>query len=303
MNVRESEVVANGLRHHVVEWPADGPTVLLAHGFLDLAWSWRWVAEILQGHGLRCVAWDWRGHGETEHIGAGGYYHFPDYVLDLEELLPQLVREDERAHLVGHSMGGTVATMFAGLRSHRLTSLSLVEGLGPPAMGFDQTPFRFDAWLGGVRKQRERTKPASVMSVEDALRRMRVQNPKLDDDKGRFLAEKATAAVDGDPAKRRFRFDRLHRTTSPMPFRLEVFETFLTRISVPTLVVGASAGFRLADEAERAGRIPDARTVEIAECGHMIHWEKPEQLAEHLRAHVAGASSGGDLLDGGGKRG
>ena len=84
MSPRERFVPANGLRHHVVEWgEPDAPTVLLAHGFLDLAWSFRDVAQRLAERGFRCVAWDWRGHGESEHIGAGGYYHFADYVLDL----------------------------------------------------------------------------------------------------------------------------------------------------------------------------------------------------------------------------
>ncbi len=188
--------------------------IVLVNGFLDRAWSWGWVAEILQGEGIRCVAWDWRGHGETERVGAGGYYHFPDYVRDLDELLPQLRHEDAAPHLVGHSMGGTVATMFAGLRSDRLRSLVLVEGLGPPAHAFDQTPHQFTAWLDGVAKQRARTKPKTPMSLDQAVGRMRVQNPALTDEQGRFLADKSTR-VEGEG--RVWRFDPLHRTTSPMP--------------------------------------------------------------------------------------
>ena len=65
MSVRERVVRANGLAHHVLSWEAEGPTVLLAHGFLDLGWSWRWVAERLQAAGYRCVAWDWRGHPQA----------------------------------------------------------------------------------------------------------------------------------------------------------------------------------------------------------------------------------------------
>ncbi len=283
MKVVERHLVANGLRHHVVEWPAIGPTVLLGHGFLDLAWSWRWVAEILQTQGIRCVAWDWRGHGETEHVGAGGYYHFPDYVLDLDELLPQLRHEDAAPHLVGHSMGGTVATMFAGLRSDRLRSLVLVEGLGPPSHAFDQTPHRFTAWLDGVAKQRARTKPKTPMSLDQAVGRMRVQNPALTDEQGRFLADKSTRA---EGEGRVWRFDPLHRTTSPMPFREEVFATFLDRIAVPTLIVGADKGFRLADEPARYGRIAQHEVAEIEGSGHMVHWEKPAVLAAHIAAFV-----------------
>ncbi|HJL04825.1 MAG TPA: alpha/beta hydrolase [Polyangiaceae bacterium LLY-WYZ-15_(1-7)] len=281
MSVRERVVRANGLAHHVLSWEAEGPTVLLAHGFLDLGWSWRWVAERLQAAGYRCVAWDWRGHGETEHVGAGGYYHFPDYVLDLDELLPQLRLMDEPVHLIGHSMGGTVSTMFAGLRSDRLASLTLVEGLGPPAWELEKAPTKFEAWLSSVAKVRGRRRPPRPLSLDECLRRMRMQNPQLDEEKGRFLAEKATRPAEGEEGEGRlWRFDRLHRTTSPMPFRVEIFGAFLERIAVPTLVVLGEKGFRLPDEAERYGRLADHEVVEIAGAGHMLHWEKPDELAD-----------------------
>lgn len=286
MSVAERVVEANGLRHHVIVWEADGPTVLLAHGFLDLAWSWREVAARLQSMGHRCVAWDWRGHGETEHVGPGGYYHFPDYVLDLEELLPSLRRGDEPVHLVGHSMGGTASTMFAGLRSDRLRSLTLVEGLGPPAGSFEATPEKFGAWLGSVARIRRRSGPRP-MTIAQAVARMRLRNPELPEELGRFLAEKNTRPVAGG---RVWRFDPLHRTTSPMPFRREIFDAFLQRVAVPTLVVMGERGFRLPDEQERFAQLRDGRFVEIPDVGHMVHWLKPAALAAHVAELVASVS-------------
>jgi len=279
MSVLEHTVVAGGLRHHVLEWPADGETVLLGHGFLDLGWSWKAVAERLQAAGYRCVAWDWRGFGETEHVGRGGYYHFPDYVRDLEDLVRWAAPEG-RVHLVGHSMGGTVATMYAGVRSDRLLTLTLVEGLGPPSFGFDRTPEKFRAWLRSLEKQQAR-EPRSF-TLRHALSRMRMQNPELPEELGLFLAEKSTAPNPTEelPEGRSWRFDRLHRTTSPMPFRVEVFAAFLKAIEVPTLVVGGEKGFRLSDEAERVAHLRDARLREIPEVGHMIHWLAPDALAD-----------------------
>src|SRR5262245_2914075 len=128
----ESFVGANGLSHHVLEWNAGGSqTVVCCHGFLDLAWSWHWVAQHLAEAGLRVVAFDWRGHGETEHVGRGGYYHFADYALDLHELWPKLAPDG--AHLAGHSMGGTATAYFAGVRPKGLRTLTSIEGIGPPA--------------------------------------------------------------------------------------------------------------------------------------------------------------------------
>ena len=272
---------ANGLKHHALIWEGDGPTILLAHGYLDIAWSWKAVAEQLSAAGYRVVAWDWRGHGESEHIGKGGYYHFPDYALDLEVLLPQLRRADETVHLVGHSMGGTAVTLFAGARSQTLRSLTLVEGLGPPPHSYQRTPAKFRAWFETVGKYR--TTSARPMSLQECVQRMRLQNPELSDELGLFLAEKATKPVDGGRA---WRFDPLHRSTAPMPFRIEVFGAFLERIKVPTLVVAGERGFRLPDEQERANRIPNHQFVEIPNCGHMVHWFEPKALGTAIARHV-----------------
>ncbi|MCB9620135.1 MAG: alpha/beta hydrolase [Sandaracinus sp.] len=275
MQVAEQTLHANGLAHHVVTWTPELPkaTLLLAHGFLDLAWSWKPVAERLASEGYRCVAWDWRGHGETEHVGAGGYYHFPDYVLDLAELFPQVA--EGTTHLLGHSMGGTVSTMFAALRGEALSSLTLVEGIGPPPWPFERTAEKFEAWLDGMAKLRAKEE-RPMADLDAAVSRMRVQNPRLDDEFGRFLADKSTRPTEGGLV---WRFDRRHRTTSPMPFRTELFSEFLRRVPVPVLYVAGEKGFRLPDEDARLALVPTSvKTHEIAGAGHMLHREEPEAL-------------------------
>lgn len=284
MTVAETAIEANGLAHHVLTWtPPSAPRgdFVLCHGFLDLAWSWKGVAERLVSHGYRVFAFDWRGHGETEHVGAGGYYHFPDYVLDLDLLLPKLT--DAQVHLVGHSMGGTACGMYAGVRPERLRTLTLIEGLGPPESAADDTPDRVLMFLESTARRRRRP-PSAVADLDAAVARMRVQNPRLPDDLGHFLAEKGTRRLaDG---QRVFTFDPLHQTRSPAPFRKDAFMAFLRRITAPTLVVGATDGFRLGDEAERAAAIAEHRVVELGPVSHMIHWLAPVALADALHAHV-----------------
>lgn len=283
----ETRLVSNGLTHQVLTWlPARDATstFVLCHGFLDLAWSWAPVARRLTAAGHRVIAFSWRGHGETDRVGPGGYYHFPDYVMDLEGLLPQLA--DEPVHLVGHSMGGTVCCYFAGMRSGLLRTLTAIEGIGPldtpPAAAVD----KFEAWFRTVGRIQSR--PAKTMAdLDEALRRLRVNNPALDEDFGRFLVAKATCPAEGGGLT--WRFDPMHRSTSPLPFRLDVFEHFLERITVPTLVVGADKGLRLPDEATRVARIADAQVLELKGIGHMIHQLAPLELAEGLLAHSSRA--------------
>ena len=90
MQTRTIEL-STGLRYAVREWgaPQPGkPTVVLVHGFLDSSATWIAVArEGLAEAGLHLVAPDMRGHGDSERVGAGGYYHFADYLADLDGLI------------------------------------------------------------------------------------------------------------------------------------------------------------------------------------------------------------------------
>jgi pimeloyl-ACP methyl ester carboxylesterase len=276
----ESFVRANGLSHHTLTWdgraPGDTrPTVLLLHGWLDLAWSFASLGESLAPAGRRAVAIDLRGHGETQWASPGSYYHFPDYVLDVDSLLPQLAPEEPQLDLFAHSMGGTVAMLFSGARPQRVRRLVLAEGLGPPDMSPEILVDRTVSFLDGVARTRQ-TPPRPIASLADALTRMRAQNPELPETLGLFLAEKNTVVT---PAGRMWRFDPLHRTRSPSVFRLDQLRPFLARITAPVLAVAGERGFRLPDEAERLALLRDARLAEIAGAGHMMHWTHPAELA------------------------
>ncbi len=277
----EEMLSANGLRHHVIRWGQRPVDVVLCHGFLDIAWSFDALARELVEAGYGVAAFDWRGHGQTDWIGAGGYYHFPDYVLDLDELLPQL--SDQPVHLVGHSMGGSACVMYAAARPENLSSLALIEGIGPPEMEPRDPATRLRAWLDGVAKVRSKR----ALPMEDeriALKRMRAQNPELSDELGLFLASKSTKKVDGGLE---WTFDPLHKTWSPRPFEASMFEKLLEAIPTPTLVVAGERGFRLQDEQHRIGKIRQHCFVEIADVGHMIHWFEPQMLAAELTGFFA----------------
>jgi pimeloyl-ACP methyl ester carboxylesterase len=273
---------ANGLTHHVLCWNDDADTtVVLLHGFLDQAWSFHGLAQPLAAAGLRVVALDWRGHGETDHVGAGGYYHFPDYVLDLHELMPYLASGP--VHLLGHSMGGTVAALYAATHPHVARTLTLVEGLGPPDYA-GTAPEKLSAWLDSMDRFRKKG-PRPMEDLADAVKRLRAQSSELPTALAYFLAEKGTKpALDGDGLV--WRFDPLHRTTSPAAFSAETFREFLVRIAAPTLVVTGSRGFRTVDHQARVLASKDAREVVVEEVGHMIHWMAPEPLARLVIEHV-----------------
>jgi pimeloyl-ACP methyl ester carboxylesterase len=275
-------VDANGLRHHVVEHPGAGRgDVVLLHGYLDLARSFEEVIVALGDAGYRVIAPDFRGHGDTSAAPPGAYYHAMDYVADLDALLDALALE--RAHLVAHSMGGAVATRYAGARPARVASLALIEGVGPPAMPADVTPDRTALWLDGVKRARSRS-PRAMRSLDEVVARMRVSHPSVPLETLRRMAERAVR--DGGDGALVFRFDPLHMTTSPMRYDAEAFEAFIPRIACPVLMVDGGSLAQYPGLAERAATYPRARFVAVPDAGHMIHWTAPDALAAALIAFL-----------------
>ena len=280
-------VPCNGVELRVHEWaPAGAPlaVAILLHGFQDQGRSFDAVAPALAEAGLRVVAPDLRGFGDSARAPAGAYYHFPDYVFDLAELADR-VSPGAPIFLVGHSMGGTIASLFAGAFPERVALLALLEGLGPPSMPDEVSPDRFRSWVTGVRDARARGE--RTMSLDEAVRRLGANHPRVDPDVVRLRAEQLTRPAPGDLERRVWSFDPLHRTTSPFGFSAERWKAHARRITAPTLVVGGGPeGFHPDDEAERVAAIAGAKVVELPGAGHMMHWTRPRELAALLVGHL-----------------
>lgn len=259
-----------------------GLTVLMLHGFLDSGATWDLVAEPLARAGHDVFVPDLRGYGDSGHVGSGGYYHFPDYVGDVAALVDQI--NAPRLALVGHSMGGTIATLYAGTMPDRLEKLALLEGLGAPDAGPGAALTRMRAWLGDMRKLETWQQPLS--SFEEAverLARMHSSIPRENIEKRARQLLRTNAA-----GELRWAYDPMHRTTSPTPFSLESFKGFLRSITVPTLFVsGGSIGWRLPDEKERLACIKNVRHIDLEDAGHMMHWKVPEAVADCLLGFLA----------------
>lgn len=271
-------VVANGLRHHVLEWDGGGRTTILClHGFLDLGFAFHRVAPALAAAGYHVIAPDLRGHGETERVGPGGYYHFMDYVLDVSDLADALGRD--RLALAGHSMGGSIACYFGGAFPSRVWRVAALEGIRVPETPAEAFPGRVAEWVAGVQRAR-RTSPRVYATAADAARRLRQFDPLCPEEEALAIAEHGTREV---PGGRAFRHDPLHLTRAPYPFRLEVALAMWSAISCPVLLVDGAQSDRLPpDYARRLAAFRDVRRVVLEGVGHMMMRHEPDAVGRVL---------------------
>jgi len=250
---------------------------------MDLAYGWRRVAERL-AEKAHVVAVDLRGHGDTAWIGTGGYYHFMDYVADLDDMIRQLARQ--RVILVGHSMGGSVSGYWAGTRPERLTALALIEGLGPPDMAGLDGPTRTAMWIEAWAAARGKGKV--MASLDEAVARLRKHDDRLDEELARELAEHGTRPVEGGFV---FKHDPLHMTMGPYAYRLESAIKYWQRVSCPVLIVDgeqSKMNLPLPERAARRAHFASHRHVVVPEAGHAVPRHQPAVTAELLLSLLPG---------------
>ena len=274
--------LATGLRYHVREWgDADDAdqTVILVHGFLDSSATWCPIADAGLAAGRHLVAPDMRGHGDSDRIGAGGYYYFADYLADLDALLECF--PDRRIALVGHSMGGSVCAYFTGTYPQRVEKLALLEGMGPPESS-KSAPARIANWIAAWRKIREST-ARTYADLAEAAARLRKHDPLLPEELALELAAVGTKKL--QDGRLIFKHDRLHATMGPYPFRFEVAAEFWSSIECPVLALeGGESIFRqLGAEAERRyAHIANVRREVVPGAAHMMQRHQPEAIAALL---------------------
>jgi len=270
-----------GLRYHVRRWGRPGARKLvLLHGWMDVSASFQFLMDALRGE-WDVYAPDWRGYGMTEW-GKSDCYWFPDYLADLDFLLDVIERE-KPVNLVGHSLGGNVAALYAGVRPQRIAKLVNLEGFGLPPTRPEQAAKRYSRWLDELH---ERPGLRPYRDFGELAKKLQSNNPRLTDERALFLArhwgkeEGGQVVLRGDPA---------HKIVNPLLYRYEEVHAVWQQVTAPVLWIEATESDTLkrmnldpAHLAERRAAFRTLRLVRMEQAGHMLHHDQPEVLAAHL---------------------
>jgi pimeloyl-ACP methyl ester carboxylesterase len=261
----------------------------MVHGWMDVGASFQFVVDAM-AHERCVIAPDWRGFGRSDAPGADSYW-FPDYLGDLDALLDALA-PGRAVDLAGHSMGGNVVMIYAGVRPERVRRLVNLEGFGLPESRPQSAPKRYRQWLDELKAPMQLRVYPGLQAVADRLAK---NNPLLTSDKAAWLAQHWSQRRDdgqwhilGDPA---------HKRVNPTLYRKDEVLECWQRIAAPVLWVEGDRTdvtkwwgdrYPRADFEARLALIPDLQREVLSPCGHMLHHDQPEALARLLERFLAG---------------
>lgn len=258
---------------------ARGPKVLALHGWLDNAASFEPLLPSLADCDV--VALDLPGHGASAHREAGYDYVYIDWLHDVLDALDALGWA--RPHLLGHSMGATIASTLAAAAPERVDRLALIEGLGPLGGSAESAGTRLREAVAARRALAARRNEAPRVIADFATAvAARLQATPMREADARLIVERNLCAVDGGWV---WRSDPRLRLPSSTRLPEPAIRAILAAIEAPTLLIAASPAppyFTPAMRAERAACVRDLR-IETIEGGHHLHMERAERVGPLLR--------------------
>ena len=278
--------ISQRLRLNYVDWGnPDAPPLLLVHGGRDHARSWDWVAEELR-HDWPIIAPDLRGHGDSAW-SPDGNYELSAFVYDLAQLIHQLNLAP--VSIIAHSMGGNIATRYAGLYPENVRKMVNIEGLGPSpkvlaerdAIGIQK---RFRAWREDKRNAAGRT-PKRYPNIEAAYERMKAENSYLTDEQARHLTVHGISR--NEDGSWSWKFDNYLNIWAIFDMPREDLLAIWQSITCPMLMMYGADSW--ASNPEKDGRIahfPTAKVVEYENAGHWLHHDQFDRFMADVKAFL-----------------
>lgn len=260
-------------------WRQEGaPRVLCLHGWLDNAASFIPLAGLLDR--LDLVALDLPGHGHSEHRHYSTRYHFIDYLFNVDAALDSLGWED--CHLVGHSLGAAISSVYAAGAPERVRSLVLLDSMGPISVTAEGTADRLRRSL--VKNRLGASKSRHFKSIDDMVKARRLVTG-LSEHAARLICERAARQVEDHFE---WRSDPALNWVSSLVMTDEQALDLIRHVESPVLT------FTVTEESPWSSRAKlEARRQALAhgkhvslEGHHHFHMDDPGVIAETIREFI-----------------
>ena len=276
------------LRLHYVDWGnPEAPPLLLVHGGRDHCRNWDWVARRLRKD-WHVIAPDLRGHGDSEWSKSANYGGAA-YIYDLAQLIHQLKLSP--VTIIGHSLGGTITTRYAGVFPENVKQLVAIEGLGrsPKSMAevaAKPLATRMREWVEEQRTAAGR-EPRRYKSIEEAFARMQEQNKHLSTEQARHLTQHGVNQNEDGTFS--WKFDNFVRVWLPYDMAQPDVETLWRNIACPSLLIYGKESWASDPRQDgRAQHFKNATVVTVEGAGHWVQHDKLETFLGLVEPFIRG---------------
>lgn len=277
------QVDIRGLNHTIHTWgKPTNPSLFLLHGWMDNGQTFQFLADSLADNWY-LISPDLRGFGTTAQTPYG--YWFPDYLADFEALL-NIYAPKQTARIVGHSMGGNIACLYAGIRPNRISHLVSLESVGLPNAEPSLAPERYADWLN----QWQTVARFSEHTIDQLTSRVLSLGPHMSHSQARFIAETwSTPAIED---KRTLLSDPRHKYLNPTLYRREEARSCWRQIEAKAmLITGSESNISCSPELQNCQRdfkecIPPLIEKRIPDADHMVHWDQPKRVADSIESFL-----------------
>ena len=245
------------------------PRMLCLHGWLDNANSFAPMMPYLPAFDL--VAIDLPGHGYSDALPQG--YSLHEFSYQLTRVIEALGWSE--CHLVGHSLGGSIASMLAVANPEVVQSLTMIDSSGPLSEEADQLPERMRRALKD-RLHPQRFESRHFSDKDEAVK-ARLKAAKMHPSSARLIIDRQLLATD---TGFQWRFDPRWRHASSQYQTQEQVHALLGAVACKTLTIMADKGFLLnrADTSDRLACLQAHQSITLPG-HHHLHMDTPEPVA------------------------
>ncbi len=283
--MKQESFKINLYNYNVYFWgDKKNPPLYFLHGWMDSGANFHYVAEVLKEK-FFVIAPDLRGHGRTDNIKDPLGNRFYDYVADFYEL-HQLFHSGQPIDLVGHSMGGNIGLLYSGTFPELVNNFVNIEGLGIPNNRFDEGPDKMRRWI----EQERNPELIKYPSVDLLRKNLQKKSPYMTDEVLNWVVQHL-GETSGSDRSYTLRADPKLRHVHPHIYQWEIIQPFLQKIKASFYFIYGEETFQRQKDSlplsfkeqwdKRIQELPEQSIIKtIPLCGHMVHYEKPIQLAE-----------------------
>lgn len=259
----------------------DGEKILCLHGWLDNAASFVPLMPLLDKYHV--VAVDFAGHGGSQHRLPGYDYVFVDWIHDVLDAMDSL--DWQQAHLLGHSMGGAIATIVAASAPERINKLLLIEALGPISGKAEEAGQRLRQAVA-ARRYIAADKAARVIPDLETAVNARLAASNMTRDAARMIVRRNLQEVENG-----FIWRSDPRMMLPTHVRTDesFIRSWIRAIEARTLVIAADPApiyFTPEQRSARLAELKDGR-VAVIPGGHHLHMEKADEVGKVILDFLA----------------